>query len=259
MELFADLCALAPERRGEDAGAPPHEHFNAFLRSLDAEREGLPPWYVDRLLRALGHYRVTSLDPSPDLERALLRMFTSQQRLPEEAGVVMAVLERRLAAGDEAEPPPSLAAALDRLIEAAQRRFPALTSIARGARHHFFDRPLFEHREAQVAAEMRDELERLDRLAPGPERDRHLARLVASPLPLMGVLNEHGRLATTAHPGTTLEVLTRRYYKIRDPRRRARRDVGRRVRGGACELHPRRPHGRRVGACARCPTRLPPR
>ena len=74
-------AALAPERRGEDGGAPPHEHFNAFLRSLDAEREGLPPWYVERLLRALGHYRVTSLDPSPDLERALLRMFTSQQRL----------------------------------------------------------------------------------------------------------------------------------------------------------------------------------
>ena len=69
LDAFADLCALAPERRDPDADTDEtrgsREHFNTYLRSLDAEREGLPQWFNDRLLRALAHYGVAGLDPSP--------------------------------------------------------------------------------------------------------------------------------------------------------------------------------------------------
>ena len=69
LDAFADLCALAPERRDLDADADEtrgsREHLNTYLRSLDVEREGLPPWFSDRLLRALAHYGVTDLDAEP--------------------------------------------------------------------------------------------------------------------------------------------------------------------------------------------------
>ncbi len=59
-------------------------------------------------------------------------------------------------------------------------------------------------------------LDGLDVLADGPDRDDRVARLVACPLPLMAILNADGRFAATRHPGASLEVLTRRYYKIRE-------------------------------------------
>ena len=68
LDAFADLAALAPERRETDADdsdeRAPREHFNSYLRSLDVEREGLPTWFRDRLTRALAHYGVTELERS---------------------------------------------------------------------------------------------------------------------------------------------------------------------------------------------------
>ena len=61
-------CALAPERRRADdddeRARAPREHFNQYLRSLDAEREGIPTWFVERLERAVAHYGID--DPRRD-------------------------------------------------------------------------------------------------------------------------------------------------------------------------------------------------
>ena len=94
LEAFADLLAVSPERRAADEAEirGPRELFNSYLRSLDVEREGLPAWFEDRLRRALGQYGVTSLEPGPALEEALLRIFLAQQRRPEQEPVITGLL-----------------------------------------------------------------------------------------------------------------------------------------------------------------------
>ena len=59
----------------------PQEYLHAFLRSLDAEAEGLPERFVALLERALAHYGIAALDRTPALEEAFYRLALSQQRV----------------------------------------------------------------------------------------------------------------------------------------------------------------------------------
>ena len=82
--MFADLRALSrPDRGDQEPGSElvqsPQEHLHAWLRSLDAEAEGLPP-VQSGLRRALAHYGIESLERTPALEEACYRLFLSQQR-----------------------------------------------------------------------------------------------------------------------------------------------------------------------------------
>ena len=67
--LFADLQVLFRSRHDEGDDEvrvrSPQEHFFAYLRSLDADREGLPRRFVTDLRRALAHYGVQSLERRP--------------------------------------------------------------------------------------------------------------------------------------------------------------------------------------------------
>ena len=98
--MFADLRVLFRSRHREGEGdfpvRSPQEHFFAYLRSLDADREGLPARFVADLRRALAHFQVKSLEPDPKLQDALYWIFQSQQRLATHLPVVVAVLERWL-------------------------------------------------------------------------------------------------------------------------------------------------------------------
>ena len=84
LELYADVRTLnRPHADGlddEDELGSPQEHLHAFLRSLDAEAEGLPDRYVVHLSRALAHYGVEGLERTAALEDAAYRLFLSQQR-----------------------------------------------------------------------------------------------------------------------------------------------------------------------------------
>ena len=208
LDAFADLCALAPERRDQDAettdSSGAREYLNQYLRSLDPEREGLPEWFTERLRRALAHYGVTALEPGPDLEDALLRIFVAHLRRDELVPMIMTLLEGDL-------PTSGLRETLDRLIEATQRRFPAIASLSRAVRYSRFDRPHIERTRADVSATMQQLSRGLTASTPAEE----VERLVNCPLPLVPILAEANLLADTASPGALLAVLTRRYYRIR--------------------------------------------
>jgi len=217
LAVFADVCALTPERRlpGDDTSSP-REWFTAYLRSLDVEREGLPAWFVDRLTRAVAHYGITSLDPSDELVGALWHLAVAHQREPDQLRIVGSLLEGMLAV-DPGEATPELLDTLDRLIEATQRRHPSIASLARGVRYRAFDRPVIDEHRSSVATRMRGVVDRLlDPAAPSADRAACIDTLVASPLPLLGVFGEGDRFATTPDPSPLLGVLTRRYYKIRE-------------------------------------------
>ncbi len=252
LTTFADLCELSrnrptyAEESGDESVHSPREHFHAYLYSLDAEREGLPPSFQDNLARALAHYGVTPQEVESDaadrqgqtLEEAVYRVFLSLQRADNQIPVVAALLDRWLsdaagsartagdasataasgtAAGEAAhEPPPGqLADVLDRLIVATQLRYPVIGDAARNLRFRLYDQP-------RIAQSRQDSFDRirgvLARLAENPratDYTRRIARLISTPEPLTDLLAGHVA-RDAAEAGPLLDVITRRYYEIRD-------------------------------------------
>ncbi|MFF5056499.1 carboxyl transferase domain-containing protein [Micromonospora sp. NPDC000663] len=216
LTVFADLAELSRNRpTGEDGGAHVHsarEYFHTYLQSLDVERAGLPDAFQARLGKALGHYGVTDLDRSPDLEAAVFRIFLAQQRASADAAVVAALLRawlRETPPDETLREPAGLA--LERLIAATQVRFPVVADLARGVVFAWFAQPLLRRNRARVYAEVRGHLRHLDAQPDSPDRAERVAAMVRSTEPLVRLLGQ--RLVRDHLDNTVmLEVLTRRYY-----------------------------------------------
>ena len=214
LELYADVRTLnRPHADGlddEDELGSPQEHLHAFLRSLDAEAEGLPDRYLVHLTRALAHYGVEGLDRTGALEDAAYRLFLSQQRAGTAREALRAVLARHLERGDhlQGEEGDAVRAVLDRLESALAPREPALAELAREVRWRCCDAPGLAAGRDSTYAEMADHLAAL--AAGWGDRDGHMGALVECPLPLAALLR---RLPGDAGP--LIEAMTRRYYRIR--------------------------------------------
>ncbi|GAA1536179.1 biotin carboxylase N-terminal domain-containing protein [Actinomadura kijaniata] len=217
IEAFADLAELGRNRpNGEDAGEghlhSDHEYFHTYLQSLDVERAGLPEAFQGRLARALGHYGVTGLDRSPELEAAVFRIFLARQRAAADSAVVAALLRSWLR-----EPPPdafvyeSAGLALERLVAATQGRFPVVADLARGVAFTWFAQPLLRRNRARVYARVREHLRHLDAHPDSPDRAERIAEMVRSTEPLVRLLGQR-LLRGDRDNSVMLEVLTRRYY-----------------------------------------------
>jgi acetyl/propionyl-CoA carboxylase alpha subunit/acetyl-CoA carboxylase carboxyltransferase component len=222
LTTFADLSALF---RRQPASDDPdgsdvlraEEYLFTYLRSLDDSGTRLPASFLDRLRRALVHYGVANLERSPQLEASLPRIFKSHERSEQQSAVILRVLERRLANVEALLPhaDASYRALLDRLVVVTHGRFPVLSEIAREVRYRYFDQPLFERARSQVYAEMDEHLRYLARCPTAMDRTERLAALVNCPQPLVSVLADRFVDADAAMRELMLEVLTRRYYRIR--------------------------------------------
>src|SRR5690242_13707464 len=224
LQIFADLSALWRSRRvpGEsqdddeaavdaEAARNPQEYMHAYLRSRDADAEGLPESFRLKLRRTLAHYGVDGLEPSPGLDPALYRIFLARRRAAGYVPVVSELLQWRL------DHPGSLPGdgrddyrqAVDQLVSATQVRHPGVGDLARQVRYRCFDAPLIAAERARGQQQVRAEL---DRLSPDPAaRAAQIDALVASGEPILGVFTER-------HQAVMLEVMTRRYYRIRSLR-----------------------------------------
>ncbi len=231
LRVFADLCGLTRERRSADRdlgleSRSPREHFNAYLRSLDADHEGLPDRFRTRLHDALVHYGVTSLDRTPSLDDAVFRIHRAAQRRSSQVEVVLALLDRLLATGPAAGDVDACRDTIDRLVAATQARYPAVSNLARSVRHRWIDAPLLEAARTTLQADMRRSLEAL---CHDPDDPALVDALVASSVPLMRTVATLDCLAVSDDVSAAIgEVLVRRFYKIRDLR-----DVRRHTDGGA--------------------------
>jgi acetyl-CoA carboxylase carboxyltransferase component len=220
---FADVQALfrrQPAPDEEDERTSVEEHLLVYLRAIERGGEGVPPAFLDKLRGALARYGVTSLDPTPELRAALVRLWQARGRGDEQAQAITATLDRRrLAAGAlAAEAGDAFHVLVDRVAEAARRRFPAVHEAALELRHALFDEPMFERaREAIHAAAVAGLEALLGAAAEGPEaRAARVEALVECPEPLLGVLAPRFEGATPALRAAMIEVLVRRYYRIRD-------------------------------------------
>ena len=218
LSVFADLSELNRDKHaGEETGGnshvhSPREYFYTYLQSLDAERAGLSESFRGRLADALGHYGVTDLERTPELEETVFRIFLAQQRAASDAAVVVTLLRLWLAEAPPAEAlrePAGLA--LERLIAAAQVRFPVVSDLARGVVFAWFGQPLLRRNRARVYAGVREHLRYLDANPDAPDRAERIAAMVAATEPLVRLLGQRlGRDGRDHAP--MLEVLTRRYY-----------------------------------------------
>ncbi|MEV0151388.1 MULTISPECIES: carboxyl transferase domain-containing protein [unclassified Nonomuraea] len=220
IDVFADLAELSRNRpAGEDGGDggdshvhSPREYFHTYLQSLDVERAGLPQSFQAKLAKALSHYGVTTLEPSPELEAAVFRIFLAQQRASADATVIATLLRAwlREAPPDEALREPA-GLALERLVAATQVRFPVVADLARGVVFAWFAQPLLRRNRASVYARVRKHLRHLDAHPDAPDRAERVAEMVRSTEPLVRLLGQR-LIRDNLDNATMLEVLTRRYY-----------------------------------------------
>jgi acetyl/propionyl-CoA carboxylase alpha subunit/acetyl-CoA carboxylase carboxyltransferase component len=218
LSVFADLSELSRNQQaGEETGGDSHvhsarEYFHTYLQSLDVDRARLSDAFQGRLANALGHYGVTELDRTPELEAAVFRIFLAQQRAASDATVIVTLLREWLGEappGEELREPAGLA--LERLVAATQVRFPVVSDLARGVVFAWFGQPLLRRNRARVYADVRKHLQYLDANPDAPDRAERIAAMVASTEPLVRLLSQR-----LGRPGLNqalmLEVLTRRYY-----------------------------------------------
>jgi acetyl/propionyl-CoA carboxylase alpha subunit/acetyl-CoA carboxylase carboxyltransferase component len=226
LQIFADVSALWRNRRtsGEshaddeaavdaEAARNPQEYLHAYLRSRDADVEGLPESFRIKLRRTLAHYGVTGLEPSPELGPVLYRIILAHRRAAAQAAVVSELLRwrlrhpeslRRESLADDARD--GYRRVVDQLVSATQLRHPAVGDLARQVRYRCFDTPLIAAERAHAQQQVRAEL---DRLSSDPEvRAAQIDAIVASGEAILGVFAER-------HHAVMLEVMTRRYYRIR--------------------------------------------
>jgi len=213
---FADLAELArnrpaAEERADEGVHSPREHFHAYLRSLDADREHLPDGFRQRLARALAHYDVTDLERSPALEEAVFRIFLAQRTANDL--VVLPLLQHWMA---EQPPVGELATqaheVLDRLIRATQLRYPMVGDLARSARFRWFDQPVVDIERSAVLAGVRAQLDYLNDNPDAADYGTRMDVLAMIPERIVSFLAErieHGLPAREP----MLEVLVRRHYR----------------------------------------------
>jgi acetyl/propionyl-CoA carboxylase alpha subunit/acetyl-CoA carboxylase carboxyltransferase component len=225
LTTFADLAELSrnrPSSEEEDADQQvhsPREYFHSYLHSLDAEREGLPETFKARLLRALRHYDIADLEPRPELQEAVHRLFLAQQRIPDQLPAVLALLDGWLTAPAPSGPARAeVGDVLDRLVVATQLRYPAVGDLARAVRFRYFEEPAVQANREFVLENAARLLAELEDAAAGGNSDEAMQRveaLVESPEPLIRLLAQRAE-RQTAVPDPVLEVLTRRFYRSRD-------------------------------------------
>ncbi|WP_040871852.1 ATP-binding protein [Nocardia exalbida] len=217
VQVFADLAELTHNRSWDEDGDQGHvhsarEYFHTYLQSLDVERAGLPESYQAKLALALGHYGITDLERTPDLEAAVFRIFLAQQRPSDTAAVITTLLREWLQ-----EPVPDRALrepvglVLERLVATTQVRFPVIADLTRGLVFAWYGQPLLRRNRARVYTNVRRHLRHLDAHPNSPDRGERISDMVRSTEPLVRLL---GQRLERGYPDHTvmLEVLTRRYY-----------------------------------------------
>ncbi len=224
LDIYADLGALYRPKTEDEPDevalrtVDTQEHFVAFLQWLDAERAALPAAYRSGLCQALDRFGVSSLNRTPALESALMRLFRSFARVVELTPVVSAILQRRL---DQracllAASGPAMRSRLERLTLATQGRQQAVADLARDLRFHYFDEPPMEAAAAELRTEMATHLVHLGRWPTSEDRAQRIERLVWCPQPMSGLLQTVWRqepATATALRQLVLEVHIRRYYR----------------------------------------------
>ncbi|TKV61002.1 ATP-grasp domain-containing protein [Nakamurella flava] len=222
LDTFADLSELSrnrpagAEESGDEQVHSPREHFHTYLQSLDVDFGGLPDSFRTRLERTLAHYGVTDLEPGPALRDAVYRVFIAQERAGDQIPIVAGLLERwrTRAASMSPEVQERIGVVVERLVVATRLRYPQIGDLARSLRYEVYERPVIASNRSAVYQQVRDNLAALTAAEDDAQRRQLTEALVSSAEPVVRILAEQLLADGPAVP-QMLEVMSRRYYKIR--------------------------------------------
>jgi hypothetical protein len=203
--------------RAEDDRHSAVEYLFTYLRDLDSRGAGLPAAFLGKLRQALAHYGVGSLDRSPDLEESLFRIAIAHQGLPQQVPPVLALLERWLERGDRPHGP-SFRELLERMISETQGSEPAVHDLAREVRYRLYDRLVLLAARERVYLAAEADLALLAQGRDPEERTERIRALVDCTQPLHRILSQRFESAGPDLRQALLEVMVRRYYRIRELR-----------------------------------------
>ncbi|HEV3510142.1 MAG TPA: carboxyl transferase domain-containing protein [Candidatus Sulfotelmatobacter sp.] len=223
LNIFVDICSLfqrEPEVDHRTAGEEPsaESYLFSYLRMVETNGEGLPRAFVGALKRALAHYGVGTLDPSLDLKQSLLWICKSHQRMEQQATLVLEILEQRLRPIKAEEPRAngSFRTLLDRMISITRELYPSVSALAREVRYRYFDQRLFEQARNKVYEEAESNLAYLAAYPEAADCRARIRALIDCPQLLAGLFASWFPTASPALRLTMLEILTWRYYKVRN-------------------------------------------
>ncbi len=228
LRAFLHLVQLAPASAEiEDAEGGLRlsygEYLKSYLASATPDVDGLPGRFVERLQATLAAYDVTDLGDFEAVMEALCRFHMALSAKSDIILVVLAILGRqaRLESVPSGYTDGEYRILLDRLINATQVSFPGVCESARAARYTIFDGPYLVEARALLYAKVEADVEAF---SASPSTDA-MERLVECPLSLSSRLLRPSP-SSPERRRVHLEVLTRRYYRLRDPQ------VSRRILGG---------------------------
>lgn len=224
LSIFADVSVLfrsVPDAdTTEERDVQVHsteQDLLTYLRSHNSRPEQLSPAFLRQLKQAMAHYNVKSLDPSPLLDDSLLLLYKAYHNSKLSLPMITAILRRRLAHLDSRRSVSDERwhELLDRLFFTTQGRYPTVHDLVGEMRFRSFEEPLFALRRERVYQEMADHLTFLAEHPDTELRQQSIAALVACPYPLHALLTSRCASANITMQRLMLEVLTRRYYRIR--------------------------------------------
>jgi acetyl/propionyl-CoA carboxylase alpha subunit/acetyl-CoA carboxylase carboxyltransferase component len=192
------------------------EYLVTYLRGFDSKAPGIPLSFFEKIRRMTGYYGMQSLDRSPQLVECMFWIYKSRQHSEQHVGPILNLLEHRLKQADNLtrRPGEEFRRLLDRIISVTRNRIPAINDIARESLYRYFERPLFEDARQKTYDQMEADLTSLV-TDPEDNRDERLRALVECPYPLVGLFSRKFERADLGARQLILEILTRRYYRIR--------------------------------------------
>ena len=222
LTIFVEICSLFHREPNVNHRASAEEpaaetFFFSYLRLIETKGEGLPAWFVDVLRSVLNFYGVRSLDSTPRLRETLLWICKSHARMDQHVAAIVTILERQLkhAATVSETTNESYRTLLDRLITITHEVYPAVSDLAHEVRYRHFDQPIFESARSEVYDDAEQHLASLAARHDGADRQIRIRALIECPQLLAGLFAGHFLTANAEFRHTMLEVLIRRYYRIR--------------------------------------------
>lgn len=221
LSIFTDISSLfrrepdlAEAKEQDEQVHSAEQDLLTYLRSRDTRLEHLAVSFLHTLQCALAHYGIESLDAAPELDASLFAIYKAHQSVQQQLVTIAAILERRLlyrVASSNKE----FSGLLGHLLLTTQGRYPTINDLANELRFRSIDEPLFEQVQNGVYQEMEAHLTALTGSLDANARQERMQALVDCPQPLEALLIRHFPLADETMHSLMLEVLTRRYYRIR--------------------------------------------
>nr|MDJ0792570.1 carboxyl transferase domain-containing protein [Acidimicrobiia bacterium] len=228
LDVFVDIISVLRRDPIDDEHADvmrrsSQEYLYSYLKDASS-LEALPDRFVQRLERVLRHYGLDTDSDADRIDAALHRVAISQERMPGQVGAVLAILDRRLTQPSAADE--HFRETLDAMIAQARDRYPAVHDLAREVSYTVFDEPFVSQVRSAAFEDAESHLAQLEHHLDDDARIDHIRALVDCPQPLAGVLSRRFRPGERAMNSALLEVMVRRYYRIRNLERIEPGEVG---------------------------------